>query len=408
MHRHIARLKRILHPRAVPALARYLLHDEAISGKLILAATFVALIFANTALGSLYESFWHTNLSIGIGDWSLSQSFRDWVNEGLMTFFFLVVGLEIKREIVKDELSNFQVAILPVAAAIGGMVVPALLYMSINAGTETFRGWAIPMATDIAFAVGLLALLGRRVPSALKLFLLTLAMVDDIGAILVIALFYGSGFNIGMFLLVVAISLAVVVLAKKQRLNMPLFVVAGVGLWLAVNATGLHASVSGALLGLLAPLAVSAKTPYKRSLAERLEKFSIPVSTFFVVPLFAFANTGVILTISGFEGPALNVAWGIAVGLVIGKVVGIVGASWLMVRFTFALLPDRVSWTQMAGVGLLAGIGFTVSIFVTELAFSGNNELIDVAKLSIFAASALSGLLGIWLLKLKTRPSQEA
>ena len=381
----------------MPELVRYLLRDEAISGKFILGATLVALILANSPLQNVYDHVWHTNLSIGLGSWSLHMNLRHWINEGLMTFFFLVVGLEIKREIVKGELRKFRTALLPIAAAVGGMVVPALLYMAITAGSGGFRGWAIPMATDIAFAVGLLALLGNKVQSSLKLFLLTLAIVDDIGAIIVIAVFYGTGFNLLMLGAVFGLCLLLIAIRKTKLLSLPLFVVIGVGMWLAINAAGIHASITGAFLGLLAP--VYAFTTNKISLAERLEKLTIPFSTLIVVPLFAFANTGVVLSLQGFSGSAPSVAAGVAVGLIVGKVLGITGASYLMIRFGFAKLPIKTTWTQMIGVGLLAGIGFTVSIFVTELAFGENSQLVDAAKLSIFGASAVSGLLGLYILR---------
>ena len=381
----------------MPELVRYLLRDEAISGKFILGATLVALILANSPLQNVYDHVWHTNLSIGLGSWSLHMNLRHWINEGLMTFFFLVVGLEIKREIVKGELRKFRTALLPIAAAVGGMVVPALLYMAITSGSGGFRGWAIPMATDIAFAVGVLALLGNKVQSSLKLFLLTLAIVDDIGAIIVIAVFYGTGFNLLMLGAVFVLCLLLFAIRKTKLLSLPLFVVIGVGMWLAMNAAGIHASITGAVLGLLAP--VYAFTTNKISLAERLEKLTIPFSTLIVVPLFAFANTGVVLSLQGFSGSAPSVAAGVAVGLIVGKVLGITGTSYLMIRFGFAKLPIKTTWTQMIGVGLLAGIGFTVSIFVTELAFGENSQLVDAAKLSIFGASAVSGLLGLYILR---------
>ena len=397
MNRKRIDIKSIFQPTALPELVRYLLRDEAISGKFILGATLVALILANSPLQNVYDHVWHTNLSVGLGSWSLHMNLRHWINEGLMTFFFLVVGLEIKREIVKGELGKFRTALLPIAAAVGGMVVPALLYMAITAGSGGFRGWAIPMATDIAFAVGVLALLGNKVQSSLKLFLLTLAIVDDIGAIIVIAVFYGTGFNLLMLGAVFVLCLLLIAIRKTKLLSLPLFVVIGVGMWLAMNAAGIHASITGAVLGLLAP--VYAFTTNKISLAERLEKLTIPFSTLIVVPLFAFANTGVVLSLQGFSGSASFVAAGVAVGLIVGKVLGITGASYLMIRFGFAKLPIQTTWTQMIGVGLLAGIGFTVSIFVTELAFGENSQLVDAAKLSIFGASAVSGLLGLYILR---------
>lgn len=398
MEQKIAKLKQALTSTRLPGIVRYLLRDEAISGKLILLATVIALILVNSSLRDLYENFWHTPLTIGVGDWSIEQDLRHWVNEGLMTLFFLVVGLEIKREIVKGELRKFQTAVLPIAAAIGGMIVPALLYVAINADSATgFRGWAIPMATDIAFAIGILALLGRRIPSSLRLFLLTLAIVDDIGAIIVIALFYGNGFNFLMLGAAIALTMLIVILQKKKLLTMSIFVVLGIALWLATNAIGIHAAITGALLGLLAP--VYSHNPSRFSLAERLERFTIPISTLFVIPLFALANTGVILTFGVFDDTATTVAGGIILGLVVGKVVGIVSASWLMVKLGIGKLPERVQWRQMIGVGLLAGIGFTVSIFVTELAFVGNEQLLSAAKLSIFAASVLAGTLGLVILR---------
>ena len=223
MNRKRIDIKSIFQPTALPELVRYLLRDEAISGKFILGATLVALILANSPLQNVYDHVWHTNLSIGLGSWSLHMNLRHWINEGLMTFFFLVVGLEIKREIVKGELGKFRTALLPIAAAVGGMVVPALLYMAITAGSGGFRGWAIPMATDIAFAVGLLALLGNKVQSSLKLFLLTLAIVDDIGAIVVIAVFYGTGFNLLMLGAVFGLCLLLFAIRKTKLLSLPLF-----------------------------------------------------------------------------------------------------------------------------------------------------------------------------------------
>lgn len=402
LEQKIEKIKQIFTSTRVPEVVRYLLRDEAISGKLIIIATVVALILVNSSFHNFYELFWKIPLSIGIGDWSLSQDLRHWVNEGLMTFFFLVVGLEIKREIVQGELGKFQTAVLPIAAAIGGMIVPALLYVALNANSpDSLRGWAIPMATDIAFAIGVLALLGRRIPSALRLFLLTLAIVDDVGAIIVIALFYGSGFDFLMFGLAIVLATMTVILHRKNLLNMPFFIVIGIAMWLAINTTGVHAVITGVILGFLAP--IYSRKPTRASLAERLEKFTIPVSTLIAIPLFALANTGVVLSMGKLELPAITVASGILLGLVVGKVVGIVGASWLVVKLGVGKLPDGVRWRQLVGVGLLAGIGFTVSIFITELAFVDNEALRDAAKQSIFIASIMSGILGFMVLRFLSR-----
>jgi Na+:H+ antiporter, NhaA family len=396
MYEKIITLAGKLHPARLSELASYLLRDEAISGKLILGATVMALIAANSPLGTTYTHLWHTHLSIGLGNWLLAKDLQEWVSEGLMAFFFLVVGLELKRELVGGELRKFKTAALPFAAAIGGMIVPALIYMLINTGRESFQGWAIPMATDIAFAVGILAFVGKSIPASVRLFLLTLAIVDDIGAVIVIAIFYSVGINLWMLAVVAALSGVVVFLAAKRRLAMPIFVLIAALLWLAINASGVHASITGALIGLLAPVAATGK--HSESIAIRLERFSIPLSTLIVVPLFAFANTGIAFSSVHFAGGAAPVICGIIVGLVAGKVLGILGASWLVVKLKLADLPTDASWSHIVGVGMLAGIGFTVSIFVTELAFN-DQQLINISKLSVFIASAISGILGLLALK---------
>lgn len=399
MERKILTLAKALRPGRISELALYLLKDEAISGKFILGATVLALVVANTALASHYEILWNTHLSIGLGKWVIDKELQHWVNEALMAVFFLVVGLELKRELVYGELRKFRTAVLPFAAAIGGMAVPAVMYLSFNLSSAAINGWAIPMATDIAFAIGILALLGKGIPSSLRLFLLTLAIVDDVGAVIVIAVFYSQGINPYMVAVAVFICAGILMLGKLRKLAMPLYALGCIALWLAVNASGIHASIAGALMGLLAP--VLAPTYGKKSIAERTEHFMIPISTLVVVPLFAFANTGVVLSLRDFQdSSAPPIALGIIGGLVVGKVTGIVGASWLMVRFKYADLPKGSNWGQMTGIGLLAGVGFTVSIFVTELAFD-SGHLITISKLSIFLASAISGCLGLLLLKYK-------
>lgn len=397
MRNNISKLAESLRPTRLTALAQYLLKDEAISGKLILAATVLALIAANTGLQHVYDNLWHADLSVRIGDWTLSKDLRGWVDEGLMALFFLVVGLELKRELVTGELRRFKTAALPFAAAIGGMIVPAVLYTSLNMGTAGAGGWAIPMATDIAFAVAILALVGKGIPSSVRLFLLTLAIVDDIGAVIVIALFYNHGLHPAFLLYAGFIAVMFAVMQRLRILSMPVFVIGSVMIWLLIDQSGVHASIAGVIIGLLAPL--SARRKDVGSIAERLEHATIPVSTLIVVPVFAFANTGIILSLKSFnqEG-AGTIAVGIILGLVVGKVVGIVGASWLMVRCNLANMPTRANWTHIVGVGLLAGIGFTVSIFVTDLAFTDEN-LINVSKMSIFIASALSGILGMLTLR---------
>ncbi len=393
----LAQITKKLHPARLSELATYLLKDEAISGKLIIGATVLALLAANTALSSLYNGFLHTNLTIGLGSWALSKDLQHWIDEGLMAIFFLVVGLELKRELVKGELRKIKTATLPFAAAIGGMIVPALIYMALNRGSDSFSGWAIPMATDIAFAVGILALLGKRVPSSIRLFLLTLAIVDDIGAVIVIAVFYSTGINLYMLAIAATIAALILILQKLKLLNMSVFVVAAIGIWLAINASGVHPSIAGAIIGLLAPL--TAWSLNKEPIAERLERFTIPVSTLLVVPLFAFANTGIVLSLSSFKDTsALPIAGGIILGLVVGKILGILGASWLVIKLKYAELPIGANWSHIVGVGFLAGIGFTVAIFVTDLAFTAE-DYVTIAKISIFAASVISALIGLIVLQ---------
>ncbi len=380
----------------VPALVITLLKDEAIGGKLILAAAVLALLIANSPLNPFYQDFWHYGLTLGLNSHAISMSLGHWVSEGLMAIFFLVVGLEIKREIVHGQLRHVKTALLPIGAAIGGMVVPSALFFAINYGQPEVRnGWAIPVATDIAFALAVMSLLGRRISSSLKLFLLTLAIVDDIGAIVLIAIFYNTGLAPAFLLVALAIVAIIVVLNRLRLMSISIFVVLGVGLWIAVYKSGIHASIAGALLGLLAPLAIRGRT----SVAEKLEKMSIPVSTFVIVPLFAFSSLGIPIVAKNITQESATLIIGILVGLVIGKVVGVTAASWLLVKYKVAVLPSGTNWFQLAGVGFLTGIGFTVSVFIAELAFGDNQALTNTAKLSVLAASTISALIGYVFLR---------
>lgn len=383
-------------PIKINELLQRFLRDESISGKLIVIAALLSLIVVNSPLINAYENFWHTELSVGIGSWDLALDLRHWVNEALMAFFFLVVGLEIKRELVRGELKKPGAAVLPIGAAIGGMIVPALIYLLFNLDTEFVQGWGIPIATDIAFAVGILSLLGNRVPLSLKVFLLTLAIVDDIGAITIIALFYSEIISVGYLLLSAAILAAILGLRHQFERRLWIFMCAGIALWVAVHLSGIHASIVGAILGLIAPIQGKAIT---LPVAERLEKIFLPFSTFIVLPLFVFANAGFVLSLSALTDPSTaSLKWGILIGLVVGKVAGVLLGVWLLTRLRWANLPSGVNMRQVAGIGFLAGIGFTVSIFITELAFAGSEQLIDSAKMSIFMASAISALLGTVLL----------
>lgn len=391
-----------LHPATISALQRSFLRDESIGGKLILVAAILSLLVVNSPLRQIYQEFWHTSLSLGIGSWSLSMDLRHWINEGLMAFFFLVVGLEIKRELIKGELQDIKTAILPIGAAVGGMVLPALIYFAFNMSGDAIRGWGVPIATDIAFAVAVLALLGRRVPVSLKVFLLTLAIADDIGAIFVIALFYAEIIHYGYLAASFAIIVSLMVFRKQLIDRLGAVISIGVLLWITTHLSGIHASIVGAAMGLVAPIA---SEKHASSVAEKTEKFFLPITTFFVLPVFAFANAGFVFSAAALSGNQ-SVLWGIILGLVFGKAIGIVGASWLLTKFGLARLPDGISWRHVLGVGFIAGIGFTVSIFITELAFSDNQVLIDTAKVGIFIASALSAILGSAVLLLRGHPKE--
>lgn len=376
----------------VPSILNSLLKDEAIGGKLIAAFAVLALVVVNSPFKDVYNAFWHLTLSIGLGDFSLSQDLRHWVNEGLMAIFFLVVGLEIKRELVNGELKDPKKAILPMAAAVGGMVVPALIYLGFNMSSGAIHGWGIPIATDIAFAVAVLAFLSKRVPLSLKLFLLTLAIVDDIGAIFVIALFYAEIINYWYLLASVVLVVGIWLMRRWLSHKLAIVMVLGIVLWITTHLSGIHASIVGAIMGLLAPMSRSVSAS---SQSKSLEEFFLPISTFVVLPVFAFANAGVTLSGDMFSNPEANpIILGIVMGLVVGKLVGISGATWLMVRLGYATLPTGANWVHIVGISLVAGIGFTVSIFMSELAFSDNRQLIETAKVSVFIASGIAATLG--------------
>ncbi len=391
----------------VPDIVSMFLKDETIAGKLILAATICALLVVNTPwLQGVYESFWHIKASAGLGSWIIEMDLRHWVNELLMAMFFLVVGLEIKRELVHGELREFKKAMLPIGAAFGGMVVPALVYFSLNFNDpEAARGWGIPIATDIAFALAVLTILGKRVPLALKTFLLTLAIADDILAIFIIALFYAEIIHYGFLATSFAIIAAIWIFRRYLADTIPIFLTVATVLWITTHLSGIHASIVGTAIGLLAPMTT---TRNRRAISEKLEKGALPLSTFIVLPLFAFANAGVVLSLDAFNHPlSMQVMPGIILGLVYGKFVGITAASWLLVKFGGAELPKGVNWHHVMGVGLIAGIGFTVSIFITELAFGGNPQLVETAKISIFIASALAAVLGVIMLLLARKPESQ-
>ena len=415
--------------RRVGRPVRNFLRIEAAGGILLLTATIIALVWANSPWSDSYHDILETHISFQVGDLlHLDESVLDWINDGLMAIFFFVVGLEIKRELVVGELRDPRAAALPAIAALGGMIVPACIYIAFNSSGAEFDGWGIPMATDIAFAVGVVSLLGDRVPSAMKVFLLTLAIVDDIGAIAVIAVFYTDDFSSGWFLAAIAGILAVLGMRLVRIWWIPAYVLVGAFVWLAVLESGIHATIAGVILGLITPATPlkseadardiddlirravrgDASAPVVRranfelkeqvSVVERLEDVLHPFSSYMIIPVFALANAGVMLSGDTLSDALTSpVTLGVAFGLVVGKFVGVSTATFLAVKSGIATLPRTASWIDVFGLAAMAGIGFTVSLFVTGLAFDAP-AIADEARIGILAASTVAAVLGTLIL----------
>lgn len=432
-HWSATRLARVLGPM------QEFIHQAQSGGLVLLAVTVVALLLANTGLAHSYETVLQTHAGIAVGNVQLDLSLHHWINDGLMAIFFFLIGLEIKRELLVGELARLRAAALPIIAAIGGVAVPAGIYALFNQGGPGARGWGIPMATDIAFALGCLALLGSRVPFALKVFLTAVAIVDDLIAVLVIAIFYSGQLNLlalagGLGLLAVLLG------ANHLGIRTPLvYIAVGVVVWLAFLASGIHATLAGVAVALTIParhringatfvgrahalirdfppdatpatqmLTDEAQQSIVLELEDLCEQVQAPLQklehqlhgwvTWLIMPIFALANAGVALSLSSLRGPALPIFLGVVAGLVVGKPVGLVGASWLAVRFGWADLPAGVSWSHMLGAGLLAGIGFTMSIFIASLGLT-TPEAQAAAKAAILLASLIAGAAGLLLLR---------
>ncbi|MBU1658493.1 Na+/H+ antiporter NhaA [bacterium] len=417
----------------------HFIHAQTTTGIILMVTTLIALILANTPLADAYIHLFHTKISIYIGSWSLSHSVHHWINDGLMAFFFFMVGLEIKREVLVGELSNIKIAILPILAAIGGMVLPALIYLAINNGTEGSNGWGIPMATDIAFAISALVLLGKRVSTSLVTFLVALAIVDDLGAVVVIALFYTDTINLLPLSLAFA-SFLVLVSFNRFGIHtiLPYFLM-GTIMWLFMLESGVHATIAGVIAAMTIPsIPKYAPVDFSKHTANLLEEYdSYPVATdhtmheqqkailqnikdkidavgtpslrlehslhlpvsLLVIPLFALANAGIAIDFSSIGKIIFEpISLGIMLGLVVGKVLGIAGVAFLAIKLGIAKLPEGSTMNQIFGVAFLGGIGFTMSIFVADLAFIGNESFIFQAKVGILAASLFAGLFGfLWL-----------
>ncbi|WP_404310071.1 Na+/H+ antiporter NhaA [Neorhodopirellula lusitana] len=409
-------------------LARFL-HIQATSGIVLVVCTAIALFAANSRWAASYLAFWQMDVTIGMGAWQFHHSLHHVINDGLMAIFFFVIGLEVKRELVHDSLSDLKQASLPIAAAIGGMIVPAVIYLSLQYGEAGMRGWGIPMATDIAFVIGCLAILGSRVPHSLRILLLSLAIVDDIGAILVIAVGYTESLD-GRFLMLAAFAVGVVhFLSRVGVRRFPPYIVVGAIAWIALHESGIHATLIGVILGLMTPArSVLVPERFRRYLHDKTEEFSEqrwarrdhraevvmevqrltretvspleylertlhPWTAYIIMPIFALANAGVLIEPANLSDP---VAIAVVLGLVVGKPVGIVLFSWFVIRMGVAKLPEGINWPVLVSGSCLAGIGFTMALFIDGLAFGADG--LDTAKTGVLVGSALSAVLGMGLL----------
>lgn len=417
------------------------LHQEASGGILLIICTVIALAWANSPWFDSYHHLWHTHLVVNLGNLlNLDYSIHHWINDGLMAVFFFTVGLEIKRELLVGELSSMQKASLPIAGAIGGMVAPALFYIIFNSGSEGANGWGIPMATDIAFVVGIMALLGPRVPLTLKIFVLALAIADDIGAVLVIAIFYTAEVSITALIIAGIVLIILAVLNKLGTKSLIPYTILGIILWLAFLKSGVHATIAGVLLAFTIPASSRYNTEkFSLKIKELISKFDSagehrdnvlsnqnrqtdvmaiekscekvltplqrfehglhPWVAFLIIPVFALANAGV--TLAGMDVLAAlfsPVSLGIIVGLFVGKQLGIFGFSFIAVKMKLASLPEGVNWKNLYGAGILAGIGFTMSLFIAGLAFN-DPALIDLSKIGVLTGSLLAGIVGYVFLR---------
>ena len=376
----------------IQSTLRRFIDNEASGGLLLMLVAVLALVTANSPIAPAYFEALHSYLG--------PLSVQHWINDALMALFFLLVGLEIKREVLDGQLSSWTRRVLPGGAALGGMIVPALIYTAFNLGSPAAHGWAIPAATDIAFALGVLSLLGPRVPATLKVFLTALAIIDDLGAVLIIAVFYTAGLQLWA-LGGAGVVMAALVLLNRLRVNSLLpYLGFGVALWLLVFSSGVHATIAGVLLAMTIPIKATPGTPEApdaESPLHRLEHALHRPVAFIVVPIFGFANAGLSLAGLGADAIVAPVTLGVALGLFLGKLIGVLGSVWLMVKVGIADLPSAASWRQMFGVALLCGIGFTMSLFVALLAFA-EPALQDEAKLGIMLGSLVAGLCGYLVL----------
>jgi NhaA family Na+:H+ antiporter len=376
--------------------------SEVSGGAVLLVAVVIAMIWANAPFGDSYEEFWDTKLTLGFGQFAITETLQHWVNDALMVLFFFVVGLEIKRELVVGELNDRSKAVMPLIAALGGVLLPGVIYIALNAGGEGADGWAIPMATDIAFAVAVLALLGKRIPSGVRLLLLSIAIIDDVIAILIIAIFYSKDISLIWLAVGAAGILAVWLLQRFDVDRILAYVAVGVIVWVAFLSSGVHATIAGVILGMMTPA-----HPVKgRHVIEDLEHRLHPYTSLLIVPIFALANAGIVISGPIIADASENmIFWGVALGLIFGKVLGIGTGVMVARKLRLGKLPQGVMTGHVWGVAALGGIGFTVSLFIAELSFEAE-QLLEYAKMGIFTGSIVSAIVGVLILLRVTRSRQ--
>ncbi len=376
------------------------IHKESASGILLISATILALILSNTFISPLYQSFLHIPVAIRVGALHLDKSLYHWVNDGLMAIFFLLIGLEVKREILEGHLSSLNQAALPGIAAIGGMLVPAIFYLAFNADNSiAIRGWAIPTATDIAFALAILSLLGSRVPLSLKVFLMALAIIDDLGAIVIIAVFYTAELYTTSIVIALVCLVLLIMLNKFGVIKKAAYFIIGTILWISVLKSGVHATLAGVALAFTIPLKAKDERGQTVSPLKEIEHGLHFWVAFLILPLFAFVNAGVNFTDISLRQMSGPVPLGIMLGLFLGKQLGVFGFSWVAIKLKLAKLPAGSNWRQLYGVSVLTGIGFTMSLFIVSLAFADDTLFQYTDKLAILAASFMSGIIGYLILK---------
>jgi len=377
----------------------YFFKSESASGLILLICAIIAIIIENSSFAVTYEHILHTYLTIGYKEFSISMSVLHWINDGLMAIFFFVVGMEIKRELVIGELKSIKKTILPISAAIGGMIVPAIIYAIFNYNKPTITGWGIPMATDIAFALGILSLVSKKVPKGIVVFLTALAIVDDLGAIIVIAIFYTSQISWNAFIIGLIILIALILANRFKVKFISVFIIGGILLWISFLKSGIHATVAGVLLGMVLPVGENTHE-FKKSILYKLEHILTPWSAYVVMPIFALANSGIAINLKSFSTLILTpISLGIIFGLFIGKQLGIFATSYILVKLKIAKLPSQVTIKHLYGASVLGGIGFTMSLFISSLSFS-SDTMLSSAKISIMIASIFAAVFGTLIFKL--------